>query len=320
VFGPAGRPVPPSYMLREKQWDAIVAGDLFIDLVMTGFDALPGFGEEGFAAACARETGGGVANTASGLAALGLRTALFAIAGADEIGWFRQRFAARGVDTSMLAAHPEEPSAITVAVSTPRDRIFYTYYGANALLPELLGRTETRESLAAARHVHFAFPIPPPLLADLAQWLRARGASTSIDVGWHPDWLTNPRSREALAQIDWFLPNEHEAERMTGESNPERMLAWFRDHCATRVALKLGPEGSGAMAQDGFQLVPSIPVTPVDTTGAGDCFNAGFLYGVLSRMTLEQCLRCGNICGALSTEAAGGIAGFPTLERLRGLL
>jgi sugar/nucleoside kinase (ribokinase family) len=307
-------------MRPEKQWDAIVAGDLFMDLVMTGFPALPGLGEEGFASACGRETGGGVANTSCGLAALGMRTALFAIAGADEIGWFRQRFAARGVDTSMLTAHPTIASAITVAVSTPHDRIFYTYYGPNSLLPELLERAEGREGLAAARHVHFAFPVPPSLLADLAEWLAERGTSTSIDVGWHTDWLTNPRSLEALAHVDWFLPNEHEAERMTGKSEPAHMLAWFREHSAARIALKLGPEGSSTTAQNGFQVVPSIPVTPVDTTGAGDCFDAGFLYGVLSNMPVDQCLRCGNICGALSTEAAGGTAGFPSLERLRGLL
>jgi sugar/nucleoside kinase (ribokinase family) len=303
-----------------KRWDAIVVGDLFIDLVMTGFDALPGLGEEGFASACGRETGGGVANTSCGLAALGLRSALFAIAGADEISWFRQRFAARGVNTSMLSVHPTDATAITVAVSTPRDRIFYTYYGANALLPELLARPETRESFAAARHVHFAYPVPPLLLADLAQWLHERGTSTSIDVGWQQAWLTDARSLEALSHVDWFLPNEKEAERMTGESEPERMLEWFREQCTARVALKLGPEGSAATTESGFQVVPSIAVTPVDTTGAGDCFDAGFLYGLLSGMTIDQCLRCGNICGALSTEAAGGITGFPTLERLRGLL
>ena len=303
-----------------KRWDAIVAGDLFIDLVMTGFEALPGLGEEGFASACGRETGGGIANTGCGLAALGLRTALFAIAGADEIAWFRQRFAARGVDTSMLAWRPTEATAITVAVSTPRDRIFYTYYGANALLPELLARAETQETFAAARHVHFAYPVPPPLLADLAEWLGKHGTSTSIDVGWQPGWLTDPRSLEALAHMDWFFPNKLEAERMTGESKPERMLAWFREHCAAQIALKLGPQGSVSTAQSVFLVVPSITVTPVDTTGAGDCFDAGFLYGLLSGMTIDQCLRCGNICGALSTEAAGGIAGFPTLERLRGLL
>ena len=303
-----------------KQWDAIVVGDLFIDLIMTGFQSLPGLGEEGFAAACGRETGGGVANTSCGLARLGLCTALLAIAGAEEIEWFGKRFSARGVDTSMLIAHPTEPTAITVAVSTPQDRIFYTYYGPNSELPDLLGRAETWERLAGARHVHFAFPVAPRLLADLAQWLRGRGTSTSIDVGWQEGWLADPASMDALAHVDWFLPNDHEAERLTGESKPEHMLAWFRERGLRGTVVKLGPHGSAVRIQGECRTVPSIPVTPVDTTGAGDCFNAGFLYGVLRQMPLDECLRFGNVCGALSTQAAGGIAAFPTLEQLRALL
>jgi sugar/nucleoside kinase (ribokinase family) len=303
-----------------KAWDIVAVGDLFIDLVMTGFESLPALGEEGFAAACGRETGGGSANTSCALAKLRSRAALFGIVGADEIEWFRRRFAERGVDAGMVTAHPAMASAITVAVSTPVDRIFYTYYGPNAMLHELLGRPESLERLATARHVHFAMPVAPTLLADLGRSLRECGTTTSIDVGWQEKWLDDPCSREALAQVDWFLPNDREAERMTGESNPERMLEWFREHCARRVAIKLGPDGSAALAEGLFCLVPSIHVTPVDTTGAGDCFDAGFLYGVLSGMPIEQCLRFGNICGALSTEAAGGIAGSPSIERVREFL
>lgn len=302
-------------MNEPKRWDAILAGDLFIDLVMTGFSSLPGFGEEGFAQACGRETGGGAANTACGLAKLGLRTALLAIAGADEIDWFRERFAERNVDTSLLRADPELATAITVAVSTPLDRIFYTYNGPNAKLHDTLAEPETWELLAEARHVHFAFPLAPELLATVADWLRERGTTTSIDVGWREDWLDSTSVAAALGHVDWFLPNEREANRMTRETNPTAMLGWFQRQGARGVALKLGPEGSTSTGA----LVPSIPVNPMDTTGAGDCFNAGFLYGLLTGLPVEICLRLGNVCGALSTEAAGGIAGFPSLARLQAV-
>jgi len=273
-------------------------------------------GEEGFAASCGRETGGGAANTACAMAKLTSQAALFGVVGADEIEWFRGRFSERGVDAGMLVAHRAMPSAITVAVSTPTDRIFYTYYGPNVLLPDLLRRPETREHFATARHVHFAMPCEPAILGELGCWLRERGTTTSIDVGWQETWLDDPRSREALSHIDWFLPNEREAERMTGESDPERMLQWFRGRCPCGVAIKLGPQGSAALVEGRFRMVPSIPVTPLDTTGAGDCFDAGFLHGILSGAPVERALRWGNICGALSTEAAGGIAGSPTLERV----
>jgi sugar/nucleoside kinase (ribokinase family) len=308
----------PAGMSGDKQRDAIVVGDLFIDLILTGFPALPGLGEEGFAAACRRETGGGVANTSCGLAKLGLRTALLAIAGADEMEWFGKRFAAHGVDTSMLIAHATEATAITVAVSTPQDRIFYTYYGPNGELPALLEQRETRERLATARHVHFAFPVPPRLLADLGRWLRERGTSTSIDVGWQEGWLADPASMEALSEVDWFLPNDHEAARLTGATSPEGMLAWMRTRGVRGASVKLGAQGSAVCVDGECRVVPSIAVTPVDTTGAGDCFNAGFLYGVLRGLPLAECLRIANVCGALSTQAAGGIAGFPGLEEFQG--
>lgn len=304
-------------MSQMKQWDVAAVGDLCIDLVMTGFRSLPELGEEGFAESCGRETGGGSANTSCALAKLGLRPALFGVVGADEMEWFRHRFAARGVDAGMVTAATAFSSAITVAVSTPVDRIFYSYYGPNVLLPELLKRPETLDRLSAARHVHFAMPVAAALLTDLAKSLRARGTTTSIDVGWQEKWLDDARSREALAHVDWFLPNEREAERMTGESKPERMLEWFREQCGCGVAIKLGPEGSAALVEHRFTIVPSICVKPVDTTGAGDCFDAGFFYGLLNGMPIEQCLRIGNICGALSTEAVGGIAGSPTLEQVR---
>ena len=307
-------------MSDRTQWDAVVVGDLFIDLVMTGFPTLPRLGEEGFASACQREPGGGAAITSCGLAALGMRAALLGVVGADEIDWFRGRFGNRGVDTSMLVAHTTEPTAITVAVSTPQDRIFYTYYGANVLLPELLSSQKTREHMAAARHVHFAYPVAPALLAPMADWLRERGTTTSIDVGWQEAWLADPAAAAALAHVDWFLPNEKEGERMSGASKPAAMMDWFRRQGARGVALKLGTEGSAALVNGQFCPVPSIAVNPVDTTGAGDCFDAGFLYGISSGMPIERCLRYGNICGALSTEAAGGIAGFPAPERISAWL
>lgn len=304
-------------MSGAKRRDVISAGDAFIDLVMTGFPSLPKLGEEGFATSCTRETGGGAAHTSSGLAKLGMKSALYCVAGAEEIDWFRHKFSTRGVDTSLVVAHPDQPTAITVAVSTPEDRIFYTYYGANVLFAELLRQPSTWELFTSARHVHFAYPVEAQLLTEMAEWLHTRGTTVSFDLGWHENWLADPASITAIAALDWFLPNDREAERMSGEADPARMVEWFRDHGAQGVVVKLGPKGSIAFRHGEVCSAPSIAVNPIDTTGAGDCFNAGFLYATLSGMTLEDSLKYGNICGALSTQASGGIAGFPTLDRIR---
>jgi sugar/nucleoside kinase (ribokinase family) len=86
------------------------------------------------------------------------------------------------------------------------------------------------------------------------------------------------------------------------------------------VALKLGARGAALLWDGEILFEPPLPVTARDTTGAGDCFDAGFLHAWLKGEPPRQCLRVANVCGALSTEAYGGIEGFPTPERLRHAL
>jgi sugar/nucleoside kinase (ribokinase family) len=111
-----------------------------------------------------------------------------------------------------------------------------------------------------------------------------------------------------------------EAQAVTGEREPAEILRWFKAVGLARAALKLGPRG-GALLWDGEIHFAAPPrVTPVDTTGAGDCFDAGFLHSWLRGDPPEMCLRAGNICGALSTEAYGGVAGVPDAARFNRLL
>ena len=164
-----------------------------------------------------------------------------------------------------------------------------------------------------ARHVHLACPLNLDTAADLVRQIHRGGSTVSLDVGWHEDWLTDPRAMEMLPLIDVFLPNETEAARMAGDGDALRVFEAAGAKC---VPVKLGPRGS-AMLQDGEVLFVEAPiVNPVDTTGAGDCFDAGFLHAWLSGRPLPACLRLANICGALSTQAYGGIAGFPDWEKI----
>jgi len=137
-----------------------------------------------------------------------------------------------------------------------------------------------------------------------------------VDAGWHEEWLSDPRALPMICAIDLFFPNHPEAARMTGEREPEKILRRFECAGLKRVALKLGSRGAALLWDGEICFVPRIPVTVRDTTGAGDCFDAGFLHAWLAGEDPWQCLRVANICGALSTEAYGGIAGFPTPERL----
>lgn len=295
--------------------DVITVGDVFIDTVMTGFPVWPQPGEESFATELRREIGGGAAITACGLAKLGAQTATLVMVGSDG-QWFIERLKECGVSPNLIRQHATEPTATTISVSTSKDRAFFTYNGANCGLDELLNQEAIRRQLCQTRHVHFACPIKADMLSELIEILHAADCRVSIDVGWQTEWLTNPAVWQALRQIDLFLPNEREAELMTGESEPKAMLKKLAEAGFSRVALKLGGQGSMALWKGEIFSCPPLPVLPVDTTGAGDCFDAGFIFGWLENKTPQDCLRLANICGAFSTTGLGGISAFPSRQTI----
>jgi ribokinase len=291
--------------------EVLVAGEIYADLIMAGFDFFPRPGQEAFAREFRREIGGGAAITACGLAALGTRTGLFAVCGADHRAWIAARLGERGVDTGALTEHPVEPTGFTVAVTAPEDRAFFTYLGANRSFAAALEAT----TFDGVRHVHLAWAPPWEVSPVLFERIHKAGATVSLDAGWHEDWLSDPRALNVLRSVDLFFPNETEAARMTGETEPARILGGFADAGLSGVALKLGADGSRLLLHGAIYEAAPYPATPIDTTGAGDCFDAGFLHAWLRGEAPTRCLSAGNLCGALSTEAYGGVAGFPSRDR-----
>lgn len=295
----------------------LVAGELFVDLILTGFDVWPTPGQEVFAKEFRREVGGGAAITASGLAKLGSACGVVGTVGADTGDWLVQQLNNNGVNTNAIRFDANEPTAFTVVLSMPQDRTFVTYPGANRGLLSLLLETAKAPSLNEIRHIHLAFAPGLDIAADLFQQFRVRRCTLSFDIGWHEHWLKHPEASAILRHVDIFFPNESEARCMTGEEDPSRILKAFEAAGIRRVAVKLGARGA-ALLWDGQRFfAPPHPVIPVDTTGAGDCFDAGFLHAWLHGEPPERCLKIANICGALSTQAHGGITGFPTLEQLK---
>lgn len=296
---------------RGKHWDVMVVGDFFMDVIMSGFGAMPKLGEEAFAQTLRQEIGGGAAITSCGLARLGTNVAVMGVVGQEDGMWLVKRLRAAGVNASALEHHPNEPSGVTVSVSTPEDRAFYTYYGANEHLPHLLRNPDARAIMAQARHVHFACGPDPFLDADLFPELRRAQCCVTLDVGWHEPWLGDPQSLDLLRECSLFFPNEREGQRISGEDDPEAILNWMAEQGIENVALKLGDKGAMLLWQGELYRCPPFRVKAVDTTGAGDCFDAGFIYAWVNGLTPPECLRAGAICGALSTRGLGGIATFP---------
>jgi ribokinase len=300
----------------QKTWDVMTVGDVFVDIVMSGFAALPNLGEEVECKRLQYEAGGGAAITACGLAKLGCQTALLAVVGRNDSDWFRHRLMNCGVDLSHLRLHASEPTATTVSVSTNVDRAFLTYRGANKQLPELITESSFRQTMQQARQVHLASAIAPETLLAIANELHDAGTTLSVDVGWNEAWLRDEQSLRALKAVDVFFPNEREAALLTGQSNPEEILRVFANSGLQTVALKLGANGAALLHEGKHYFAAPHNIAAIDTTGAGDCFDAGFLFARRNDQAPAECLRVANICGALSTRALGGIAAFPTLEQL----
>ena len=148
-----------------------------------------------------------------------------------------------------------------------------------------------------------------PALFDRAHKL---GLTTSLDTNWDPsnEWLGFD---ELLSHVDVFLPNQNEALGIAHMNDPAIALAYLASK-ARLVAMKRGTDGASLQTGHTIISVPSIPVELIDTVGAGDSFNAGFLYGYLNNWELEKSLRFASVCGAISTQSAGGTNGQPTLE------
>ena len=292
-------------------------GDCNPDVLVLGPDVTPSFGQqEKLVERISLVIGGSAAITAVAAARLGLRVALIAAVGADPAAAFMLgQLAAEGVDTHAVARREGQPTGMTVALSRGGDRAILTSLGAMA---SLTAADVPRSLLARSRHVHvssyflLADSLGPGLAAILSA-ARAAGATTSLDTNWDPagHWRDEHLSA-AIGQADVLLPNEAEALALSGADSPDA-AALALAAAGPRLAVKLGERG--ALCADGPQLrhVSLPPVTPVDTTGAGDCFNAGLIAGLLQGLALPDAAALGCAAGALSTGAPGGTASAPRL-------
>ncbi len=298
-----------------SRYDLVVLGDCNPDVLVLGSDVDPVFGQqEKLVDGISLVIGGSAAITAVAAARLGLRVALAAAVGADPAGEFmRDQLAAEGVDVSFVAVREDAPTGMTVALSRGGDRAILTALGAVASLtaadvPEAL--------LAGARHVHASswFLLQDclgPGLGALFSAARSAGVMTSLDTNWDPSgrWAS-PDLSAVIAQAGLLLPNEAEAIRLAGADDLDAAVSALVA-AGPRVVVKLGERG--ALCADGRLrcLVSLPPVTPVDATGAGDCFDAGLIAGLLDGLDLPQAAALGCACGALSTGAPGGTASAP---------
>jgi sugar/nucleoside kinase (ribokinase family) len=298
-------------------FDLLVIGDCNPDVLVLGDDLTPAFGQqEKLVDSMALVVGGSASITAVAAARLGLRVALVAAIGDDAAGNFMLAELARaGVDTRAIAVRGQAPTGMTIALSRGNDRAILTAEGA---IGTLTAADVPADLLGQTRHVHVGsyFLLERSLgpgLAALLATARAAGASTSLDTNWDPSGTWGADFfPDVLAQTDVLLPNEAEALRIAGEANLAEAVASLTK-AGGAIAVKLGARGALYADRPRQYLATPPPISPVDTTGAGDCFNAGLLAGLLHGLEPADALALGCAAGAASTRGIGGTGSSPEL-------
>jgi sugar/nucleoside kinase (ribokinase family) len=292
--------------------DLLVLGDCNPDVLVLGGDVTPEFGQqEKLVDRMELTVGGSASITAVAAARLGLRVALVAAVGDDPAGHFMLgQLRAEGVDVTAVAIRDGIPTGMTVALSRGEDRAILTATGAMA---SVTAADVPQDLLCAARHVHVSsyFLLERSLgpgLAALFAAARASGASTSLDTNWDPAGAWGGATlRAVLAETSLLVPNEAEALLLAGRDSLPDAIGALTAAGATLV-VKQGARGALCAAPGQPEAVPVRlpPVRPVDTTGAGDCFNAGLIAGLLRGLPLPQAAAVGCAVAAASTQAPGG--------------
>jgi sugar/nucleoside kinase (ribokinase family) len=304
-----------------KPYDVLVVGSYSIDLVFTGLPHMPPLGMEVLASGFEMLPGEAYTGAVA-MHRLGLQVGWAGDFGNDSFSRFALECARKeGLDERLFVHHKRPLRRISVAASFPQDRAFLTYYDPDPRLPAAVKAL----TITAARLLYVPGFFCGPLFDGGVKLARARGmrivmdANTGGSISLSEDEegiFTAQAVRHAVQSVDLLLANAREARCLTGEEDLEKAIWVLGEHCPL-VVVKDGANGAYAW-QAGTRLhAPTLPVQPLDTTGAGDCFNAGFIKAWLDGLSLEECLRWGNVVGALSTLARGGTGRMITTEEVR---
>jgi sugar/nucleoside kinase (ribokinase family) len=297
-----------------------VLGNFVVDIIGKPIDRLPERGRLLMIDTLETHPGGNGPNTAGALGRLGAAVRVLGRVGEDLYGRFLlEKLEEWGVDTRAVARDPGAVTGLTlVPVDRTGERSFIHHFGANA---DFTPGDIPWSDLAGVKHLHLAsfFVLPGfegPAAAAVLTEARRRRMTTSIDVCWDRTGRWLETLRPCLPHVDYLMPSEEEARELTGKTEPVEIVTALRNEGAGAVVLKLGERGCLYAGEEGVFRVPAYRVEVRETTGAGDCFIAGFLLARVRGWDLERALRFANACGARSVTAVGGVTGMAPAEEI----
>lgn len=315
---------------QERSLDLLVVGEVNPDVIVSDPDPRPVFGQaERLVREIRLTIGSSPAITACAAARLGLRVVLVGVVGDDVFGRFMTAaLHERGVDVSAIRVAEDLPTGASVILSDGRDRAILT---ARGTIGAVTARDVPPGLLERARHLHIgSWFLQDGLRPDAAALLALAhdaGVTTSLDPNWDPAEQWDAGLRDLLPALDLLFLNEVELGRIVGVDGVDEAAATLArlgrggDRSGPLIAVKCGADGALVASAEGvIARVGAYPVEAIDTTGAGDTFDAGFLAAWLDGASPMDALRAGAVAGALATTALGGTDGQPDAAALEAAL
>ena len=304
-----------------KNLDIVVVGELNVDLILTGLPSLPELGTCKLSKDMHFTLGSASAICANNISRLGLNVGFVGKIGDDEFGDFiLTKLHKSNVDTSQIIRDKTAKTGICVSLSFPENYAMASYAGVR----ETLTIADVNiDYLSRAKHLHMSSYYLQTAMqkgcVDLFKKAKEHGLSTSLDPDSDPSGKWDESIFKVLEYVDIFLPNEREARRICKCETVESALKLLSGIVKTTV-IKTGDKGVWVKERGKIYHANVFNIDVVDTTGAGDSFNSGFIYQYYQGATIDECIIWGNACAAISTTKPGGTTAFPDLMQLKQFL
>lgn len=302
------------------RFDVCVVGEINPDLILYGLPKNLEPERESLIKGFRLTLGSSSAIFAHNLSVLGSRVGMASKIGPDALGKMALEWlSSGGVDVAhVLSGADTTATGLTVILAHAGERFILTYPGT---MFELRFEDLDLDYVFSARHLHVSSYFLQrglrPKVADLFCEARKKGLTTSLDTNDDPEGLWGDDLGAVLRHVDIFFPNEREAKRIAKTDGLERAIADLSER-AGMVVVKLGSQGAVARKGTAEWRSAGVPVNAVDTVGAGDSFDAGFIHRYLQGGGVEECLRYANLAGAYSTTRDGGTEAYRDRDGMAG--
>ena len=304
--------------MTKKKYDVIVIGELNVDIILNNLDSYPEIGKEKLAQSMNLTLGSSSAIFACNLSSLGAKVAFIGNIGNDYFGQLvLDKLNEKGVDVRFITKDQNLNTGATIVLNFNNDRAMITYSGA---MNSLTINDISEKTLELGNHLHFSsFFLQPGLKQDIYKVFRMAknlNMTTSFDMQWDPAEKWEMNYKEILPFVDVFLPNEKEILNLTKESSIAEALNNLSGY-ANNILVKMGTKGSLLYYKGKTNFRQAYLNSEIaDAIGAGDSFNAGFIFKYINHADLKECQEFGNLMGAINTTAAGGTTAFINYENI----